>query len=421
MSLIRNWIYDELEKSSYDKKAIYDSYNRFLKETASSMELDSFKRTVRLCYENVKSIDVQDYDDESVLRTEAQKQKLQDVNNSLRKSNRENYRIYNVLEEIYKENVELLKSVDLTKFKIKEHKFPNKNRIGILQLSDIHANEMIVPSESNNNSYDFEILSKRMKKYISKAIEVFKFNKVTNVHIFMTGDFINSSRRLGEKLAQCTSLVRASLLLTYILQQAIIELSKYFNITISSIVGNESRISEEYESSDIQLSENFDYLIFNNLKMIFNGTSIKFNESINNSQCVVRLENGFNALLLHGNQFKTSNVEKEIAKFLQSYVYSGVHINGVFCGHYHSSAIGDFISRSSSMCGANGYSTNDLGFLSRASQNIYIVNEDLGYDGYKIDLQKVNDVVGYDIIDKLEFYNVKSVPYNNRVIVENLV
>lgn len=419
--LQKEWILNEFHKNGFDKASTFKKYKEFLIETNSNIKESSFERSVRRVYEySVKKVDIDDYDDESVLRLEAQKQKLQDVNNQIRKTNRENYRIYNTLEEIYIENINALREVDLSKFKIKDFKIDTKDSIGIIQLSDIHANEMILPTESNNNEYDFVVLSKRLKKLISKSSEFFKFKKINNVHLFFTGDFINSSRRLGEKLAQCTSLVRASLLLTFLLQQCILELSKSFKVTISFVVGNESRISDEWESTDLQLSENFDYLIAQNLKMIFEGTPVKFNESKNSSQCLVKLENGFNALLLHGNQFKNASLEKDIAKFLQNYVYSGIHINGVFTGHYHSSAIGDFISRSSSMCGANAYSNNDLGFLSRASQNIYVVNKDLGYDGIKIDLQNTDNVVGYDIIDKLEFYNVKNIPGNNRVILENL-
>ena len=71
------------------------------------------------------------------------------------------------------------------------------------------------------------------------------------------------------------------------------------------------------------------------------------------------------------------------------------------------------------MCGGNSYSSNTLGFMTRASQNIYIINKDLSYKGIKIDLQNVDDVKGYDIIEELEIYNVKST-YNNTVTIKNL-
>lgn len=416
----KTWIKNRLVENDFKKDVVLGMYDDYLKEFGSDVSLSSYRRYVYAMFEELNGgIDYQDYDTDSVIRLEASKQKLQDVNNAVRKSNREGYRVYNNLEEIYTEYVDLLSKVDLSKFSIKEHTPSPTKKIGVLQFSDWHANELIMPDEANNNAYDFIILSKRLKKYITEATSIFKFKKITEIHIFMTGDFINSSRRLGEKLAQASSLTRASLLTTYIIQQAIIELSKNFNITISSVVGNESRIAENWDSTDISLSENFDYLIFNSLKIIFSKTPVKFNESKNIFQCIVPMSNGFNALIMHGNQFRTPNAEKEIGKFLQSYVYNGTKIHGVFYGHYHSSSIGDFISRSSSLCGGNAYSTNDLGYLSRASQNIYIINEDLGIDAMKIDLQNANND-GYNILDELERYNVKSVSANTRVVIENL-
>jgi hypothetical protein len=50
---------------------------------------------------------------------------------------------------------------------------------------------------------------------------------------------------------------------------------------------------------------------------------------------------------------------------------------------------------------------------------LYIINEDLGIDAMKIDLQNA-DNNGYTIIDELERYNIKSVSANTRVVIENL-
>lgn len=416
------WVYKALEENSFDKKLVIKLYDVYVAENDSNATFASYKRFVNQIYEKYSGgFNFQDYNEDYIINLESSKQKSQDINNVLRKSNREGYRLHNTLEEIFSTYVDILTKVDLTKFNIKSHSVINNKKIGIFQLSDLHANEQIFPEESNNNAYDFEVMSRRLKKFTIESISAFKFKKITDVHIFMTGDFINSSRRLGEKLAQTTSLVRASLLTTFLLQQIIIELSKYFNLTISAVSGNESRIAELWDATNLSLSENYDYLIYNNLRMIFSKSPIKFNESKDFSKCVVPMNNGFNALVMHGNQFRTPNAEKEIGKFLQAYNYNGIKINGVFYGHYHSASLGDFVSRSSSLCGANAFSNNDLGYMSRASQNIYFVNEDGGYDAMKIDLQNTDSIKGYDIIEELERYNIKPVNSNSRVTIENLV
>jgi hypothetical protein len=216
--------------------------------------------------------------------------------------------------------------------------------------------------------------------------------------------------------------VRASLLATYLYQQVIIELSAKYNISIAGVVGNESRIGDFMDSSDVLSSENWDYLIYNNLRLIFRDKPITFYESKNNIQAVVKLKNGFNALITHGHIFKSSNtIDKNIASLLQAYTYSGITIHGVFIGHYHSASIGDFVSRSGSLCGANAYSSVDLMYLTKASQNVYIINDDLTYDGLKIDLQNVDNVVGYDIIEELEKYSIDRTASNNTVTITNLV
>lgn len=416
----KQWIFTALANNSYDVKKVSELYDLYVKETGSQTTKDNYKRYIYFCFSKIQeSINTERYQDDTILKLEASKQKLQDVNNAVRKTNREQYRIYNSLESIYEEYVSILDDIDLSSFEIKTIE-NRSSKVGIVHITDTHFNELIFEEEANGNSYDFNIASKRLKLLATESIEYFKQKQITEVHIFLTGDMINSSRRLGEKLAQCTSLVRASLLATYILQQFIIELAQYFNLTISSVVGNESRIPEEFESSDVLLSENFDYLIYHQLQLIFSKTSIIFNNSKNNSQCLVKIGD-YNALLLHGNQFKSINaIEKDIAKIMQSYIYNGTKINGIFYGHFHTASCNPIYNRSGSLCGGNAYSTNELGYLTRASQNIYIINEDNSLTSICLDLQNTDSIEGYDIISYLERYNVRSIQANSRVIIENL-
>jgi hypothetical protein len=336
--------------------------------------------------------------------------------------NRETFRIWNTLEGTFSEYVDLLKTTDLSNFKIVDTPYKPGNKVGVFHLSDAHFNEFIEPSESLGNSYNFDVAAKRLKKFVTEAVALFHFYKIADVTIFLTGDFINSNRRLSEKFASITSQTRASLLATYLLEQVILELASHFAITVEAIVGNESRMGEDYmDSSDLLSSENFDYLITNNLRQIFSKTAIKFNKPQNNIQTIATLPNGFNALLMHGHLLKGGNPEKAVVSQLTNYLYRGIVVHGVFSGHYHSAAIGDIVTRSSSLCGGNAYSSQDLGFMSRASQNIYIVNADKGYHGIKIDLQDTTGIVGYDIKEELEYYNIPTQRANTSVTITNLV
>lgn len=379
-------------------------------------------RRYRNIYNSSQEKETEDIPEEQYVRLSASKQKFQDINNVLRKENRETYRLYNTLEEIYKEYIEVLSA---SKFKVNFLpclEVSSKKKYAILHLSDLHLNEIIDARESNGNYFDFTIASKRLKKFIDTAIIYMKAHECTNVCVVCTGDIINSNRRLSEKLAQASSQVRASLLATYLLQQVIVHLSSRFIVSFAGVVGNESRVGDvDFDTSDILASENWDYLIYQQIRMLFDKTNIEFYENTNQVQTVITLDNGFNGLLVHGNFLKNIMSDKQISTLLQNYAYRGIPVHGVFCGHIHSASLGDIISRCSSLCGGNSYSTNDLMFISRASQNLYLINDDLSYDAIKIDVQNANEYKGYYIVPELERYNIRSSLATNEVVIRNLI
>ncbi len=302
--------------------------------------------------------------------------------------------------------VDLLEKVDLSKIKLPPVKKTKCKKYGVMQFTDIHACELVLPEETNwQNAYDFEIMSKRIRKFVLKSIDEFKHEGITDVYIALTGDLVNSSRRVSEKLAQISSLCKAALLLTSILEQAFIELRKAgFTLHVTSIVGNESRLLKDMESGEMSASENWDFLIFNNLRHLFKQVKgVNFIIPDNNIMSILEFPNGFNMLMLHGHTVR-GQADKAIWKLIQNYVFQGTPINMVIMGHLHNASIGDFICRASSLCGANSYSSNDLMFLSRASQNVYVINEDKSFKGVKIDVQETDGIIGYDIIEELESY-----------------
>lgn len=424
MLTIKEWFKTKIIESNMDKIAVYELYPEFCETYPDSYEQDSYKRAVRKIYNELLSTQDLEFEDEeaTIVKLEAQRQGLLDKNTVARKVNRESFRIWNALEATFSEYIDLLQTTDLTNFKITEHNYKPGSKVGILQLSDLHMNEWISADESLGNTFNFDVASKRLKKYAMEATALFQFYKIDDVTIFMTGDFINSNRRLSEKFASITSQTRASLLTTYLLEQLILDLAQNFAITVEYVVGNESRMGEDFmDSGDLLSSENFDFLIVNSLRQVFKKTAIKFNKPQNNIQTVARLQNGFNALLMHGHLLKGNSLEKAIVAQLTNYLYKGIVINGTFSGHLHNASIGDISSRSSSLCGSNSYSAQDLGFMSRASQNIYIVNADKGYHGIKIDLQNTDGIVGYDIKEELEFYNIPTQRANTSVTITNLV
>jgi len=277
---------------------------------------------------------------------------------------------------------------------IKHENLNERSLIGIVQFTDAHFNEIIDLPE---NKYDFKIAAKRCKKFINETIFQFKNNNIQKVVFCMTGDLLNSDRRPDEKTQMVTSRARACYLATLIIEQMLLDLNKHFCVKVAFVVGNESR-SFEIGKSEIILSDNYDLTIVNMLKLIFRDSDIEFIDS-NLNECIISVRNK-NILLTHGDMFSKKNLDKNINDTISRYTRKNIKIDYIIFGHLHETCISDFYGRSASLSGGNGYSSFDLNLSSRASQNIYIVDEWI--NGMKIDLQNTDEINGYCIDECVE-------------------
>ena len=329
-----------------------------------------------------------------------QKQAHQDTNRIERKTFREYARLENAVSVFNERLLEVLRENKFHKV-IKSH--PKKGKaVGVVHLSDLHFNELV---ELPNNKYDFEVASKRIKRHIEAAKTYFSTQRISNVILALTGDLINSDRRLDELLSNATNRAQAVFIAVDILQQAIIDLNKNFNITVACVSGNEARVQKEYGWTDVLATDNYDFTIFNMLRALFMGGKIHF--VADDPMEIILKVAGQNLLLLHGHGSITTRHESSINQIKGRYASRGINIDYVISGHIHSARIGDTYARSSSLVGANDYSEKALNLSGRASQNLYIFYENGNRDGIKVDLQNV-DNKGYNIHKSLEAYNPKS-------------
>ncbi len=338
---------------------------------------------------------------EQNVRLSKNRQKQQDLNRIERKSFREHARIENPLIEYNKELIEVIKNstIDL---KTKEHKSIQDEAVLLVQLSDLHFNELI---SLPHNKYDFTIAGKRLKKLAKKIKEESTLYKVKNIFIAMTGDLMNSDRRLDEMLNQATNRSNATYLSYCLLAQFILDLNQIANIHIASVSGNESRIKDEVGYSDIIATDNYDFTILNMLKVgLGDKKGIEFIGG-DPSELVVGVA-GQNVLLMHGEGLET-DTQKKIQQVVGKYIPRKQMIDFVVYGHVHSPYITDYSARSGSMAGSNDYNEKALFLVSKASQNIHLFFKDRSIDSKKIDLQYTNGD-GYNIEKSLEAYNTKS-------------
>lgn len=395
-------------KAKQIAKMILDgaSYRKMRNELHTSTE--KIKKTKDKLKENLGDIDLELIIEN--VRLAKNIQAFQDKNRIEKKGFREYVRLENAIKEIGNELVKVLDKHSLPKRAFRTKKIKKSEECaGLLQITDTHFNELV---DLPFNHFDFPKASQRIKKYIQDATLYFKAKGVTNVCVAITGDLINSDRRLDEKLSQATNRAKALFLSISILEQALLDLQQNFNLSVATVIGNESRIQEEIGWVVDVASDNYDYIIHHSLKKLFAKSDVKFymggEKGVIGSptEQVVEL-NRQNVLLLHGNQIKRNNRENAIQSIVGKWSRNGIKVDFVISGHDHCTRIGDSDARSSSLVGGNAYSNDALQLYSRASQNIHLFYKNGNRDSIKIDLQNCNNE-GYPIEKELESYNAKS-------------
>ncbi|WGL30680.1 lambda ser/thr protein phosphatase [Synechococcus phage S-CRES3] len=274
----------------------------------------------------------------------------------------------------------------------------------VVHLSDNHFNELVnLPT----NRFDFEVAAKRLQLLAQKAKLFGKAYGVERVVVFFGGDLMNSDRRLDELLAMSTNRAKATLLAVHLYKQFLMDLRSEFFVDCFGVTGNESRAKENLGWVDVVATDNYDFTIFSMLQVIFDtmqDKGMRFHD-FNANEVVFKLHNE-TFLGVHGHQVNATD-QKKCQAIIGKYAAKGINITHILCGHIHATVVSDYVSRNASLVGSNAYSEEALGFVSKAAQNIHLVTPQ-GLDGIKCDLQNIEGVDGYDIIEALAAYNARS-------------
>lgn len=332
-------------------------------------------------------------------------QRAQDKARISNKSFRDGVRIENLIAELSEQlNIEL-KRLSLSK-QTKYHEAKGAEAFGIVHWSDQHLNELV---NLPYNKYNWEIAGKRLRKHVSYCKKMAKAFDIKNVLVAMTGDLLNSDRRMDEIVGNAGNRAKACVLAADLYQQALLDLNEDLNVTVAGISGNESRIPKDVGWNPEVASDNYDFIIYEILSRLLESKGVHFIKNYDPSEVVVKLGNQ-HILLVHGhgaidNKAPGRSIQQIKGRYLE---HNGVTINMVIWGHVHEAMIADLYARSSSLVGTNDYAEKALGLSGRSSQNFYIISEDTGFHGVKIDLQNTEGVAGYSVQKQLETYNTKS-------------
>jgi len=397
-----------MKKTKINDKMLIELYKEGKSATEIAYVLDCGERTVYSHLTNLRLKGSVDYDEDFEITKQntqliASNQRYKDLTRIGRKQLREKIKLDNALIEYNKNLIDVFSNYKLPAFAVKKSKSLSKGATGIIHITDTHFNELV---NLVHNKYDFPIASQRLQLFATKTKQYFKPLGIKKILIAMTGDLLNSDRRLDELLSEATNRSKATFLAVNILEQFILDISKDFQVTVANVVGNESRIAKDIGWTEMMASDNYDFTIYNILKLIFRNSNIKL---LNGNLLEQIIEvSGQNLLLLHGNQLKSNSMEQSIQKIKGKYTSQKINVDFVISGHLHSARIGDVYARGSSLVGANAFSDSALQLESRASQNLHIFYQNGTRDSIKVDLQVTEGIKGYDIVKELEAYNAKS-------------
>ena len=379
------------------------------------------------CYEcgtEARPLDTEDFQNllnenvSLVANTQKFRDKTRISNKHLREYNRADNAVLEYLKELratISENKLTFEGINFEEVQ----EFP-EGSVGIVHLSDLHFNELV---DIIGNKYDFKVASKRLKMFADKILRHIKGKELNQVYIVMTGDLLNSDRRIDELLSMATNRAQASFLATHLLSQFIINIAQAIPVKVIGVTGNESRIRDDYTQLDSMATDNFDWVIYEMLKLYLENAEERIEFISGNTFEYILSIHDINILIVHGHRLgKMSGTD--LSKAVSKWAKKGVLIQAIMCGHLHETNITDTLLRTGSLVGNNAYSDAGLNLHSHASQNFYVANRDGTLDATKFDLQYVDDYpTAYLIDDKLEAYNAKSIDKlkNKRTIMEIVI
>jgi predicted phosphodiesterase len=306
-----------------------------------------------------------------IVRMKASNQRLQDKNRIANKIMREHNRYLNATSELYEDILNKLKSFSVFKVEKVKTKFEIVDKTAIVQLTDLHLGEKVTLEDTLGfNEYGIEMGSKRLWRF-AREIEYTLGDTVSEIVVAMTGDLLNSDRRIDEMLTNTDNRSEVFVQALQVLGGFLTDLARRYKITVLSVVGNESRIDQDPPYRNPM--HNYDFLIHKCLSMLLSNCKdrITFLDINRNYETVYRV-GGLNILFFHGYKYKPNMLDKIIRK----YNMMGTLIDYIITGHIHSASTEEFQSRSGSLVGSNNYSIFKLHAIAKATQVLYNIKRE---------------------------------------------
>lgn len=352
------------------KKGRYQEWHKGYR-MLSSEEIEKWKKEKEAEIEE-RVLAGTDYITKEYKRLKKSIQRLRDENTVLRAIERREFRAEEEMRS-WKESInELVRGsrenvwMDFAETEREEEKLlgrEGKKNVGFLVLSDWHIGKTV---GLDGNRFDFEEARKRLTRLSVNVCKYLKLYNISTLHIALLGDFIHAQHRRDMKSVAQFVEIEAGVYCYHLIREFIESFRFSLNdIVISGVVGNESRFdSHEFHTNiNSEAKNSIDYMIYEMLKSNFELIpEVTFN--INGSNLfenVLKINNNFNILAIHGDKINQSNIDNEISKLkLKVFNEKREYIDYVVLGHIHSTLITDKYARNASLVGADEYASRGL-------------------------------------------------------------
>lgn len=296
---------------------------------------------------------------------ERERIKFRDQRRSWNKQNYENTRFDEVM-ELLEERLDNFSRTDFSVQKDIPISFDSDSMI--VCLSDLHIGQTF---SSVFGEYNSDIAKDRLEKYLNEIIAIGKLHNVNRVYVTMLGDCVSGALHKTIEVSNKENVIDQLKLSIEYITSFCYELTKYFNVYLTSSSGNHSRL----QAKDLaQHSERLDaFIAWDVCRVLENNDNFHslLHRSIDDGIADLCID-GKSYLCVHGDWDETSK-----NGYMKLSSMCGFFPEYVLCGHKHFCMMNQetkFI-QSGSLASAGDDYTIEKRLTGKASQMICIVNK----------------------------------------------
>ena len=259
-----------------------------------------------------------------------EKQKLFDERTALNKTLREQSR----RESMYDIVKRAISEYQYTRFDYVPTEISDGDCDLIIHLTDIHCG---IDIESEFNTFNFEVLKERLKKYLNEINDIRITYDAQNAYVILGGDMIQGLIHTNARIEAKENIVNQIMKVTDLVSDFVYELSKMFQyVEIHTTAGNHSRVTQSKE--DTTRGENFDLLVpFACKKALQNIENVCFKDNILESDIATFEVRGHMVYATHGDKDTANNVVYHMTNFARK-----AHLplpDMCYLGHRHTNGL----------------------------------------------------------------------------------